>query len=181
MAFLKAAIWTMNIRWAGLAGGASTAGGDAFVSRATAGVAGGMGFVSFALCFVRGAFGRLTGGAVAGGVATAATAGGPVSTTAAREGFVVTVEMIASGVASRLADGGEPMSYQPSHCGIAKTSTKVTAAAAIPIHMPRNGESDGSSISSSVSSSSHAGSWRAGNFSCASRSRGPRSSSGSSR
>ena len=42
------------------------------------------------------------------------------------------------------------MSYQPSHCGIAKTSTKVTAAAAIPIHMPRNGESDGSSISSSL-------------------------------
>ena len=63
------------------------------------------------------------------------------------------------------------MSYQPSHCGIAKTSTKVTAAATIPIHMPRNGESDGSSMSSSASSSSHAGSSRAGNFICASRSR----------
>ena len=72
------------------------------------------------------------------------------------------------------------MSYQPSHCGIAKTSTKVTAAAAIPIHMPRNGESDGSSISSS-SSSSHAGSSRAGNFICASCSWGLRPSSGSSR
>ena len=53
------------------------------------------------------------------------------------EGLAVTVEMTESGVSSRLARGVEgPMSYQPSQCGTANTSTKVMPAATAPIQMP---------------------------------------------
>jgi hypothetical protein len=65
LAFLKAAIWTVNVRREEAAGGAVTAGGAGFVSFATPEVAGGgVGFVSFVfVSFVMGALGRLTGGA----------------------------------------------------------------------------------------------------------------------